>query len=63
MQTLAGDTSLVEQLLPVLTASGAAPAVVTERLRLWQQAIQEWLDIQEQLEMGKLMKANQQQPV
>jgi hypothetical protein len=57
MQTLAGDPSLVEQLLPVLTASGAAPAVVTERLRQWQQAIQE------QLEMEKKMKAKKQRPV
>jgi hypothetical protein len=57
MQMLAGDPSLIEQLLPVLTASGAASAVVTERLRQWQQAIQE------QLELEKKMKAKKQRPV
>lgn len=57
MQQLAGDPSLVDKLLPLLTACGASPAVVTERLRQWQQAMQEQMEVERQL------KAKKQRPV
>lgn len=57
MQQLAEDPDLAEQLLPLLTASGTSTAVAQERVRQWQQAIQE------QMEMEKLLKAKKQRPV
>lgn len=47
------QATLVDKLLPLLTAGGASPAVVTEQLRQWQQALQE------QMEMERQMKAKQ----
>lgn len=57
MLQLAGDASLAERLLPLLTADGTSSAIVTERIRQWQQAIQQ------QIELEKQLKAKQQQPV
>jgi rubrerythrin len=57
MLQLATDTGLTERLLPLLTADGASSAIVIERIRQWQQAIQE------QMEMEKQLKAKKQRPV
>jgi hypothetical protein len=57
MRQPAGDGSLAQQLLPLLTANGLSLAVAAEKVRQWQQAIQE------QLELEKALRQKKQQPV
>jgi hypothetical protein len=57
MRLLAGDASLAQKLVPLLTASGMSPAVAAEKVRVWQQAVQEMLELE------KLLARTKQRPV